>query len=384
MSAWPDPPSLRLRSGSSAGWRPDGGRAPPGSWSAASLRPSCSRRSSRSAAGTPGFPLALAAGGGAAAGCRVHPPRTAPPVRHLSLAGSRGGAGGVPAHPRYRRPVGGGRRGVSARCRLRRHAPGRHRHLRSVAADLPARCRRPHRPSAVPTLRGAGQRVDMVPQRERRRRVHQLRTAGHPDRQLSGAGPPAGGGGLPGKPVHAARRPLPPARAGAADGAVPGGALPAAPRAADRAAGGHPERPGGGLSGRDPARRSRRTAAARHPGLARLHRAHHVYRAVLRAAARPARHGRRLPRLGQRRRGRRSTASLFPARCCIIRGCCSGRASGSRCSAATSASATSAGWTTSGPPRFAINGICCNCSTSIRSSARWCRNCATRGCTTMR
>ena len=73
------------------------------------------------------------------------------------------------------------------------------------------------------------------PQRERRRRVHQLRTAGHPDRQLSRAGPPAGGGGLPGKPVRAARRPLPPARAGAADGAVPGGALPAAPRAADLA-----------------------------------------------------------------------------------------------------------------------------------------------------
>ena len=319
-------------------------------------------------------------------GCRAHPPRTAPPVRHLSLAGSRGGAGGVPAHPRYRRPVGGGRRGVSARCRLRRHTPGRHRHFRSVAADLPARRRRPHRPSAVPTLRGAGQRVDMVPQRKRRRRVHQLRAAGHPDRHLSGARPPAGGGGLPGKPVHAARRPLPPARAGAADGTVPGDALPAAPRAAGRAAGGHPERPSGGLSGRDPARRSRRTAAARHSGLARLHHAHHVCRAVLRAAARPARHGRRLPRLGQRRRGRRSTASLFPARAAPASSV-DAAPDGPAVHAAArrqSASATSAGWTTSGPPRFAINGICCNCSTSIRSSARWCRNCATRGCTTMR
>ena len=40
----------------------------------------------------PGLSLALAAGLRRGHGLRVHPPRTAPPVCHLALAGSRGGA----------------------------------------------------------------------------------------------------------------------------------------------------------------------------------------------------------------------------------------------------------------------------------------------------
>ena len=82
----------------------------------------------------------------------------------------------------------------------------------------------------------------------------------------------------------------------------------------------------------------------------------------------------------------RSTASLFPARA----------ATASSVDAAPDGPAVHAAARRRRPqqralagrrvgrPRFAINGTCCNCSTSIRSSARWCRNCATRGCTTMR